>query len=102
MTTLYKLTDKDGRTRGDTKWGEGATHTTDGQGDLCGPGWLHAYTDPLFHVTSVHSMLLMTSSSLTVNGPGSSQHGTPGRGKDRGPAGRSPAGSTCAPGPLPH
>jgi hypothetical protein len=50
MTTLYKLTDKDGRTRGETQWGEGVTHTTDGHGNLCGPGWLHAYTDPLLAV----------------------------------------------------
>ena len=50
MTTLYKLTDADGRTYGETQWGEGVTHTTDGEGELCGPGWLHAYTDPLLAV----------------------------------------------------
>jgi len=50
MTILYKLTDKAARTFGETQWGEGVTHTTDGHGNLCGPGWLHAYTDPLLAV----------------------------------------------------
>src|SRR3990167_8206723 len=50
MTKLYKLTDKDGRTYGGCQWGEGVTHETDGQGELCGPGWIHAYTDPLLAV----------------------------------------------------
>ena len=50
MTKLYKLTDKDGRTYGGCQWGEGVTHETDGHGELCGPGWIHAYTDPLLAV----------------------------------------------------
>jgi hypothetical protein len=44
---LYKLTDEHDRTFGGCQWGEGVTHTTSGEGKLCGPGWLHAYTDPL-------------------------------------------------------
>ena len=47
---LYKLTNAKDQTYGETQWGEGVEHTTDGFGDLCGPGWLHAYTDPLLAV----------------------------------------------------
>lgn len=51
MQTLYKLTDKDGYTRrnqtGETKWREGFTLATSGKGELCGPGFVHAYTHPL-------------------------------------------------------
>lgn len=51
---LYKLTDQDGYTRrgksGETQWSEGFTLETNGEGDLCGPGWVHAYTDPLLAV----------------------------------------------------
>lgn len=43
---LYKLTDENDQTRNWTQWGPGVTHETNGKGDLCGPGWLHAYTDP--------------------------------------------------------
>ena len=50
MAKLYKLTDVDRYTRNNTKWGKNVTHTTDGSGELCGPGWLHAYTDPLLAV----------------------------------------------------
>ena len=45
--TLYKLTDKYRRTYGDTEWGEGVTHSGTGEGELCGPGWIHAYEHPL-------------------------------------------------------
>lgn len=49
---LYKLTDENYRsgTAPDctvTQWGFGVTHETSGDGDLCGPGWLHAYEHPL-------------------------------------------------------
>ena len=47
---LYKLTDEKGRTYGGCQWGEGVTHTVSGEGELCGPGWIHAYTDPLLAV----------------------------------------------------
>jgi hypothetical protein len=50
MTTLYKLTDQNGQTHNATQWGEGVTHHASGVGDLCSPGWLHAYTDPLLAV----------------------------------------------------
>ena len=51
---LYKLTDANGRTRGGTQWGPGVRHRPDaahaGRGGLCGPGWIHAYPDPLVAV----------------------------------------------------
>src|ERR1700689_411919 len=43
MTKLWKLTDQNHQTRNATQWGEGVEHTADGEGGLCGPGWLHAY-----------------------------------------------------------
>ncbi len=49
---LYKLTDKDGRTRGATQWGEGVTHVATGnvnQG-LCSSGFIHAYEHPFVAV----------------------------------------------------
>ena len=50
MTTLYKLTDQNMQTYGGYQWVLGEERTTSGYGDLCGPGWLHAYTDPLLAV----------------------------------------------------
>jgi hypothetical protein len=47
---LYKLTDSKHQTRNSTQWGENVTHEATGDGKLCGPGWLHAYTDPLLAV----------------------------------------------------
>jgi len=44
---LYKLTNRRGRTYGGCQWGEGVEHTASGEGELCGPGYLHAYTHPL-------------------------------------------------------
>ena len=46
----YKLTDENDQTRNGTQWGENVTHEADGLGDLCGPGWLHYYDDPLLAV----------------------------------------------------
>lgn len=46
----YKLTDPDGLTFGGTQWGEGITHHTNGEGTLCGPGWLHFYNHPVLAV----------------------------------------------------
>ena len=50
MITLYKLTDGDGQTRGGTQWGPGVSHSGTGKGELCGPGWIHAYEHPLIAV----------------------------------------------------
>ncbi|RPI49410.1 MAG: hypothetical protein EHM49_09945 [Deltaproteobacteria bacterium] len=47
---LYKLTDKNDQTHGGCQWGPGVTHETSGEGELCGPGWTHWYTDPLLAV----------------------------------------------------
>ena len=48
--TLYKITDADGWTRkghdNACLWSEGVTHKGTGEGNLCGPGWIHAYIDP--------------------------------------------------------
>lgn len=46
----YKLTDENGVTFGGTKWGEGVMHEANGLGELCGPGWLHYYDDPVLAV----------------------------------------------------
>ena len=50
-TMLIKLTDQEGYTRrdeiGQTKWSPGFTLNTSGEGELCGPGYVHAYTDVL-------------------------------------------------------
>ena len=46
----YKLTTKDMTTHGDCKWTVGKWKETSGEGDLCGPGWLHYYSDPLLAV----------------------------------------------------
>jgi hypothetical protein len=47
---LYKLTDENFQTKNQTQWGENVTHETGGEGDLCGPGWLHAYLNPYLAV----------------------------------------------------
>ena len=50
MTTVYKLTDDSVRTHGGYQWVPGEWHETSGDGDLCGPGWLHCYAHPLLAV----------------------------------------------------
>ena len=50
MIKLYKLTDSCGKTRNDTQWGPGVSHSGTGEGELCGPGWIHAYEHPLVAV----------------------------------------------------
>lgn len=50
MIKLYKLTDGDGQTWGGTQWGPGISHSGTGEGELCGPGWIHAYEHPLIAV----------------------------------------------------
>ncbi len=47
---VYKLTNSADRTHGSCQWGSGVVHKTSGKGELCGPGWLHAYEDPLIAV----------------------------------------------------
>ena len=54
LVTIYKITDVNGKTRpgqsNETQWGVGVTHTVSGEGELCGPGWLHGYHHPLLAV----------------------------------------------------
>ena len=50
MIKLYKLTDRDGQTWGGTQWWPGVSHSGTGKGELCGPGWIHAYEHPLIAV----------------------------------------------------
>jgi len=50
VTQLYKLTDKDDRTQGGCQWGPGVEHSGTGEGELCGPGWIHAYEHPLLAI----------------------------------------------------
>ena len=47
MDTVYKLTTKDITTYEGCQWVVGEWRETNGEGDLCGPGWLHCYSDPL-------------------------------------------------------
>ena len=47
---LYKLTTENDQTHAGLQWGKGIEHTASGKGDLCGSGWLHAYTDRLLAV----------------------------------------------------
>ena len=46
---VYKLTDKEGKTKNGTSWGENVTHEVTGALELCKNG-IHAYSDPLLAV----------------------------------------------------
>jgi len=50
MITLYKLTNENDQTYDGCQWGKNITVKTSGEGELCGPGWTHWYTDPLLAV----------------------------------------------------
>ena len=43
---LYKLTDKNMQTHKGFQWTLDQWFETSGEGHLCSPGWLHAYSDP--------------------------------------------------------
>ena len=47
VATIYKLTDMNMKTYRGYPWVLGKWNRTSGKGDLCGPGWLHAYTSPV-------------------------------------------------------
>src|SRR5208283_4737896 len=49
-TVVYKLTKQDMTTHGGFRWELGKQATAPGEGELCGPGWLHCYSDPLLAV----------------------------------------------------
>lgn len=47
----YKLTDKNGKTKNNTQWGENVRHEVVGNGQrLCSDGWIHFYQHPLLAV----------------------------------------------------
>ena len=50
MRTVYNLTGQDLTTHNGYPWTPGEWRETNGSGDLCGPGWLHHYSDPLLAV----------------------------------------------------
>lgn len=47
---VYKLTTQAMTTHKGFKWELGVAASTDGEGELCGPGWLHYYHSPLLAV----------------------------------------------------
>ena len=47
---VYKLTNQKMQTHGGYQWEPGVARETDGEGNLCCPGWLHYYHDPLLAV----------------------------------------------------
>ena len=63
---LYKLTDEKNQTYTGCQWGGNITHTTDGKGNLCGPGYTHWYTDPLLAVllNPLHASFNLTTAHL--------------------------------------
>jgi len=62
MTRLYKLTTRDHKTRpgedNECIWGENVMHSGTGKGDLCGPGYIHAYEHPILAMlmNPIHAM----------------------------------------------
>jgi len=73
METYYKLTDATNKTHEGCQWGPGVMNATSGEGDLCGPGWTHWYTDPLLAVmlNSIHGTFDLATAHLWRghNGP---------------------------------
>ena len=57
---LCKLTNENDQTYNKTQWGENITHKADGQGELCGTGWIHYYDSPLLAVllNPIHGILI--------------------------------------------
>jgi len=48
---VFKLTDENGQTKGDTQWGKNISHTAKGNSkELCSDGFIHYYTHPLLAV----------------------------------------------------
>lgn len=46
----FKLTNRLSQTLHQTQWGPGIKHTASGEGELCGPGWIHFYQDPVLAI----------------------------------------------------
>jgi hypothetical protein len=69
--TLCKLTNEYNKTYNDTQWGEGVTHVTSGECELCGSGWIHYYDSPLVAVllNPIHAGFINPNLwSIMVNG----------------------------------
>jgi hypothetical protein len=47
---VFKLTDPDMKTHNGFRWKIGVPRKASGKGELCGPGWLHCYLDPVLGV----------------------------------------------------
>jgi len=47
---VYKLTDENMQTHNNFQWELNKTYVTSGEGELCGPGFLHSYEHPLLAV----------------------------------------------------
>ena len=58
--TMYKLTSEDMKTFAGTEWTVGEWKETSGEGEMCGPGWLHCYEDPRMAVifNPIHAVFL--------------------------------------------
>ena len=71
---VYKLTDKEGKTKNGTSWGENVTHEVTGALELCKNG-IHAYSDPLLAAlhNSIHGEFDL-SSALLWKGEASDEH----------------------------
>ena len=54
---VYKFTDQNNCTFNQSVWIPGTWKQTSGEGELCGLGWLHAYSDPLIAVFMNHTNL---------------------------------------------
>ena len=46
ITLMYKLTTRGLATYNNTLWTPGVWKKTSGEGEMCGPGWLHCYSHP--------------------------------------------------------
>lgn len=71
----YKLTDQNMRTYEGYQWRLNKLHKTSGEGNLCGPGWLHFYSDPLLAV-------LLNPIHASIDNPRLFQAGVSGKHKD--------------------
>ena len=71
---VYKLTDKKGKTKNGTSWGENVTHEVTGALELCKNG-IHAYSDPLLAAlhSSIHGQFDL-SSAILWKGKASNEH----------------------------
>ena len=75
----YKLTDSGMRTYYEFQWELGKWYETTGEGELCSPGWLHFYSDPLVGMFMNPAHANIKNPRLfraEVEGKGLNDHGT--------------------------